>query len=121
MDHPKLKAPYDLCSTLVFNNGSGSEITSGTWRLEGETLGMVMQDTPDTEDGVMVTEVPASGILIPKNTSTAIDAGEVVYWDSSGGEVNRTDTNPIVGYALEDAAAADAEVRIRLNSVAAVS
>lgn len=123
MDHPKLLAPFDLCNTIVFTNGSGSTITSGTWRVEGEVLGMVVQDVEDGEDGVMLVDVPPPGILIPvEGTTVDLIVGEHAYWDVADGELNDDSAaNADVGYALEAAVAGDAEVRFRLLNAAPVA
>jgi predicted RecA/RadA family phage recombinase len=120
MDHPKLKAPWDECDQLKFTNSSGSTIASGTWRIQGTVLGMVMRDVEDGAEGIMCVYAPYPGILAPKVDSvTAFGVGARVYWDIADGELNGDSTNnDAVGYAVVAALATDAEVQIVLqNSV----
>jgi len=61
-----------------------------------------------------VTEGP---ITVKKTLALAINFGDVVYWDNTAKEMNKTSTaNTKAGYCLEDAAATtDASVTIYLK------
>ena len=49
--------------------------------------------------------------------SEAITAGADVYWDNTNGVITATaESNILAGYAIADAAAADAVVSIKINA-----
>jgi predicted RecA/RadA family phage recombinase len=50
----------------------------------------------------------------PKNTSVALDEGDIAYWDVADDEANADDTNPVLGKVIEDAAEAATTVKVRL-------
>lgn len=53
----------------------------------------------------------------PKKASEAITAGADVYWDNTNGVITATaESNILAGYAIADAAAADAVVSIKINA-----
>lgn len=116
MAYLDLKADYGECDTLPFTNSTGSDLSAGDEHIEGEKLGVVYEDTPDTEDGVLVVGVPAPGINLPKATGNAFSAGDPVYWSTANDNLDSTDTNALVGHAYEDAASADTEVRVVLTN-----
>ena len=113
--YEKIQRSFEDGSTFTFTNASGSEIDGATMRVEEDTLGMVVDPVPDTEAGLMLYKHPK--IAIPKASATSFSKGAVVTWDVADGEAN-TDTsgNSVIGRAVEDAAAADAEVFIDLTN-----
>lgn len=53
----------------------------------------------------------------PKKASEAITAGADVYWDNTNGVITATaESHILAGYAIADAAAADAVVSIKINA-----
>lgn len=111
-----LRADFAECGSLIFTNGSGSLIDGGTLRVEGATLGMVLDPVDDTEDGVLLTRVPAPGISLPKASGVSFAVGAVAYYDVADGEVNDDDTNSACGRVLQAAAGGDARVVVELTN-----
>ena len=112
-----LKADYGEVDTLPFTNGTGSELSGGDLHQVGDKVGVVYEDTPDTEDGLLLVGVPAPGIEVPKE-SVAFSPGEVVRYDSANDAVDAdaSTPNPIVGHAYKDAASGDARVQAVLTN-----
>lgn len=54
-------------------------------------------------------------VEMPKNNSTAINALERVYWDSTANELTKTKTDIPCGFCLEDAASSDTVAIIYLD------
>lgn len=84
------------------------ERTSGAW-----TGGCVIHpDGGDETDRTAGNSYTAT----PHNTQ-AITAGADVYWDNTNGVITATaESNILAGYAIADAAAADAVVSIKINA-----
>lgn len=55
---------------------------------------------------------------LPKDSPLVITQGDVVYWDSTPGEVTKTVTDTLLGVAFADAASNDAEVVVMINATA---
>lgn len=109
-----------------FTNGSGAQIDGGTIHVVGNKVGMVRNDVPDTEDGILITFVPPPGVSVPRNTNDgAWSRGDEVFLDLDSSSnsndqfttqaTTNTTSNPSVGYAYEDAASGDARARIVLT------
>lgn len=115
-----LKAHLGNVATLTFTNGSGSQIDAGTERLESEKFGVVLDDTPDGEEGVMVvgTAHLGAGIDITRDTGDAAwSRGDAVYWDSANSQATTASADgDLIGYALEDTASGDATGRVALTN-----
>ncbi len=115
--YSKLKVDFAKCATLPFTNSSGSTINGATVRRETQKLGMVLDDTANGDDGVMIVGAPEPGILFPKATGVALGKGQPVYWDIADGNLNASASGNIhVGYAYADAGSSDTEVQIVLFS-----
>lgn len=113
--HNKLHAHYGDTSGFPFTNGTGSQLDGGSIHSQGNKVGVVYDDTPDTEDGILVTAIPAPGVDVPKQ-ALAWSAGDAVVYDSGTNDfTNDTAQGTIVGYAYESAAGGDAEGRVVLT------
>lgn len=121
-----LKANYGECDTLPFTNSSGSDLSAGDIHTVQDKVGIVYEDTPDTEDGVLVVGVPKPGVVVPKLSGDgAWSRGEKIYLDEDGSGNSNNEftnqsstngtTNPVMGYAYEDAASGDNEARVVLT------
>lgn len=53
-------------------------------------------------------------IMVKKTAALAINFGDVVYWDDTAKEMNKTNTNTKAGVCIEDAAASDTDVVLYL-------
>lgn len=80
----------------------------------GKRIGVVaMEAAPGQKYSVNVVGVYS----FPKKASEAITAGADVYWDNTNGVITATaESNILAGYAIADAAAADAVVSIKINA-----
>jgi len=112
-----LKADFGEVDTLPFTNGTGSELSGGDLHQVGDKVGVVYEDTPDGEDGLLLVGVPAPGVDVPKE-AVAFSRGDVVRYDSANDAVDADagTPNPIVGHAYKDAASGDARVRAVLTN-----
>lgn len=52
--------------------------------------------------------------LLKKEASLAIAQGDIVYWDDTANEVDKTNTNNKLGYAHKAALGADTHVEVKL-------
>ncbi len=100
-------------SYITWTNGTGSTVDAGDVVVAGSLVGVADADIANGDDGT----VTIAGIAtLPKNTSLAIDQGDVVYWDAGDGELNKTSSdNTRAGIAVAGALAAAATVDIKLN------
>ncbi|RLC78694.1 MAG: hypothetical protein DRI61_09440 [Chloroflexi bacterium] len=86
-----------------------SAVSAGDVILQVGLLGVALSDMAASEKGALAT----AGIYDVAKVGSAIDAGDVVYWDVADNEVNETASgNTKMGYAIDDAAAGDATVRL---------
>jgi predicted RecA/RadA family phage recombinase len=99
---------------LEFTNGTGSTIKSGSPVFVGKIVGVALGDVANGAKGQMRTE----GVFeFAKKASLAISAGDVVFWDSTPGEVTKTDADGVfIGYAVEAVAGAGTKVKVMIQS-----
>ena len=117
-----LRAFYGQCNPIPFTNGSGGELTTGDLAAQSGKVGVVYGSGPTGdvvaagEEGIMLTGVPAPGVLVPKTAGVALTAGDAVHYDSANGAVDDgTATGAKLGYAYKDAAAGDARAQVVLT------
>ena len=92
-------------------NDTAKTIPANTIQAIGKRIGVVaMEAAPGQKYSVNVVGVYS----FPKKASEAITAGADVYWDNTNGVI--TESNILAGYAIADAAAADAVVSIKINA-----
>lgn len=96
---------------------AGSAVDAGDYVNVGGIHGFYLVDGAIGDEVAIV--VKANKVKADKQASLAIDSGDVVYYDTSGDEVDKTDTNVLCGYAIEDAAAASSYVYIAWDGFAA--
>lgn len=114
-----LFAALSDCETIEFTNGTGSTLVGGSFHRVGDFRGIVLDDTVDGDTGVLLVEVPAPGINVPKEAPLAIGEGLDVYFDESAGVVTLTATsNTHIGKVVvgHPAASADTVVRVSLTN-----
>lgn len=88
-------------------------VSSGGGCLVGAIFGIAATDAAISTDVELVT----FGVFdIAKTSALAITAGDVLYWDNTNKEVNKTTTGVPVAVALVDAANPSSTVRARLIS-----
>ncbi|HEB94329.1 MAG TPA: DUF2190 family protein [Gammaproteobacteria bacterium] len=96
----------------VMDYTASADISSGDVVVVGARVGVALNDIANGETG----PVQVSGVFeLPKDTAVALSQGALAYWDATAGNIDDTNTNPYAGYVFEDAAAADATVKIKLN------
>lgn len=97
-------------------NDTEKTIPANTIQAIGKRIGVVaMEAAPGQKYSVNVVGVYS----FPKKASEgeAITAGADVYWDNTNGVITATaESNILAGYAIADAAAADAVVSIKINA-----
>lgn len=89
-------------------------VVSGTPYLVGTALfGIAATTAAQGDDFVLKT----MGVFdVPKTSALAIAVGDLLYWDNTAKEVNKTaGGNTLVGKAVAAAANPSATVRMRLN------
>jgi predicted RecA/RadA family phage recombinase len=96
---------------------AGSAVSAGDYVNVGGVHGFYLVDGAIGDEITVVIE--AEMVKAEKQASLAINAGDLVYYDSAADEVDKTDTNVLCGYAVRDALAADTHVYIRWNGLAA--
>lgn len=111
---------YKHCRAVEFT-ASGGDKAAGTVIVSGNVVGIVYDDTADTEVGALIVEAPAPGLLVDKNTGEAWTVGDALYYDAGGTDFTTTATaNTYAGYAAQAAASADTTGYIALGKTAAV-
>lgn len=63
-------------------------------------------------DNAWITHGP---VEFPKEASLVVAAGELIYWDASAEEADKTNTNTEAGIAREPSAASDTTVLVELH------
>jgi predicted RecA/RadA family phage recombinase len=95
---------------------SGADLTAGDVVVQGELVGVAIDDIEDGRLGALSVE----GIYsFPKDGGVeAIGAGALVYWDVAEGFAktdDETGANKLIGKAVEAALIADTSVKIKLD------
>lgn len=99
-----LHAPMAACEVLKITNDGETALTAGAIHVEGTLLGIVAEDIAVDGSNLLIIAVPAPGIDFPKATGLAITKGDALFYNSGGGNLNKTATNRFVGFAVADAA-----------------
>lgn len=95
---------------------TGTARTSGDVVVENELVGVIAEDATTTETPVMSIE----GVFrLAKENSTAINAGDLVDWDVSAGEVGKGITPAAgdvenFGIAMETVADVGTQINVKL-------
>lgn len=99
--------------TLDFVNSTGKVIEANTIIVLGQRMGVAGTEIPAGEKGTVHVE----GIYsFPKEKSTAITAGALVYWDKTNNCLTTTSaSNILAGYAAEASGENDATVLVKIN------
>lgn len=94
-------------------NDTAKTIPANTIQAIGKRIGVVaMEAAPGQKYSVNVV-----GVYSFPKASEAITAGADVYWDNTNEVITATaESNILAGYAIADAAAADAVVSIKINA-----
>lgn len=106
---------YQRGETIDRVNDTNKVIEANTVQVIGKRVGVVaMEAAPGAKYAVNV-----EGIYIfAKKADEVIAIGAEVYYDDTAGTITATagETAVLAGYAVEDAAAADATVKVKINA-----
>ena len=119
-----LRASMAICSTVKFTNGSGGTLTAEQLYKVEDLVGVVVQETINGAEGVLIHRAPSPGVLLPKTVDATgvFAAGDNVYYDATAGKVvNSTDKsgNIWIGQAVVAAVQADTTVQVDLDGATA--
>lgn len=99
--------------TLDYKNTGSDTIEANTIIPYGSRLAIAGTDIkPDELGSIHVTGV----FELPKADSTAIAAGAVVYWGTSGITATSGDSTIPAGFAAQAAAASDEVILVKINA-----
>lgn len=92
---------------------AGGTISSGDLVVAGTLVGVAIDDMASGDVGV----VRIAGVMeVAKETPLVISQGDLLYCNSTGGELDKTATSQtLAGRAYADAASADTTVKVILN------
>lgn len=107
--HSRLFAPLQDYDIIPFT--AGANLTAGAFVEIGSIRGVVVEDVLSGADGLAIVGTPAAGMLVDKDGNLAITLGDVLYYDATNDEVDKTNTNAFFGYATAAALTAAATVR----------
>lgn len=98
---------------MTWTNGTGSAVAAGDPVLVGTRVGIALGDIASAAAG----EVAMDEVWkIAKAAPLVITQGDLVYWDATDENVNKTATdNTLAGFAFASAASADTTVLVKLN------
>lgn len=103
---------------MTWTNSTGSDVAAGDVVLVGNQVCVALGDIADGDTGELATEEVFS---LPKNTSLAVSQGDILYWDTGDGEINKTEAdNYKAGFAFVAAAETDTTVKCKLCPAAPV-
>ena len=95
---------------LDYKNNTAATIEANTIMVMGKRIGVVGGDIAPQATGVIHT---TSVFEMPK-AAEAVAWGDTLYWDSSKKCLTVTAGDIVAGYAIHDAAASDATVKVKL-------
>ena len=99
-------------SVLQFT--AGADIASGDLVIVGQRVGVALDAIANGDVGVVRME----GVFeVPKEAALAVSQGDLLYCNTTSGELDKTATaQTLAGYAFADAAGAAATVLVKLNA-----
>ncbi len=100
-------------NTITLTAPSGG-VSSGDGVLIGAFFGVAQYDAEAGDE----VEVDLTGVWDLPKAAEAFTEGDVVYWDTTPGQVSSDDAGYFIGAVTRDAASGDATARVRLNGVA---
>ena len=112
--HSRLFAPLQDYDLLPFT--AGADLTAGAFVEIGSIQGVVVEDVLSGAEGIAIVGTPAVGMLVNKDDNLAVTLGDVLYYDATNDEVDKTNTNPFFGYAVAAALTAATTVRAAFSA-----
>ena len=110
----ELKAGTYECIEVVI---AGADVSKGDYATYNDVNGFYIADAEIGDTAILI--VKADRVKAVKQAALAIDSGDVVYYDAAANEVDKTNTNDLVGACIESALAADTHVLISFDGYAA--
>lgn len=111
--HSRLFAPLQDYDVHPFT--AGADYVAGDFVEIGQIRGVVVEDVANGAEGLAIVGTPACGMNVDKETSLAITAGDILYYDATNDVVDKTNTNAFFGYAVASAGSSDVLVRARFQ------
>ena len=100
-------------ASMPWANDTGSDVVSGEVVEVADIVGVAAGDIADGESGILFTE---EVFTLTKEAPLVISQGDIVYFDSTAGEIDKTNTNTRAGKAFADAGSADTTVQVKLGA-----
>ncbi len=100
-------------AVMPWTNGTGSDVVSGEAVEVADIVGVAAGDIADGETGELFIE---EVFALTKEAPLVISQGDIVYFDSTAGEIDKTGTNTRAGKAFADAASAATTVQVKLGA-----
>jgi predicted RecA/RadA family phage recombinase len=100
--------------SIDWTNTSTSTVAANTIVVLGKRIGIVGSELAPSELG----SLHVSGVFKMPKDAAAVTAGAIVYYNATNGTVSATsgDSSIEAGYAVEDAAAGDSTVAVKINA-----
>lgn len=100
-------------AVMSWTNKTGDAVSAGDVVLVGKRIGIALGDIADDATGELAIEEVWE---IAKAAPLVIDQGDLVYWDATDGNMNKTATdNTQAGFAFAGAASAATTVLVKIN------
>lgn len=99
---------------MTWINDLSADVAAGDVVVVGSRIGIALGDIADGAEGELAVDEVWE---IAKAAPLVIDQGDIVYWDTADGNLNKTATdNTQAGYAFADAASAATTVFVKINA-----
>lgn len=100
-------------AVMPWANATGSDVAAGDPVEVADIVGVAAGDIADGESGQLFIE---EVFTLTKEAPLVISQGDIVYYDSAAGEIDKTNTNTLAGKAFADAASAATTVQVKLGA-----
>ncbi len=97
---------------MPWTNGTEAAVVSGEVVVVGTLVGVALGDIAIGVTGELALEEVWE---VAKEAPLVIAQGDVVYWDATAGEIDKTATNVLAGKAFAAAASAATTVLVKLG------
>lgn len=97
---------------MTWTNGTGSAVVAGEVVVVGTLVGVALGDIAAAAEGELAI---AEVWTLPKEAPLVISQGDLVYWDDTNNNIDKTNTNVLAGRCWKSAVSAATEVEVLLN------
>jgi predicted RecA/RadA family phage recombinase len=97
---------------MTWTNATGTAVVSGEVIVVGALVCVALGAIANGAVGELAI---AEVWNLPKEAPLVIAQGDVVYWDDTNNNIDKTNTNVLAGKAFAAAASADTTVKVKLN------